>query len=238
MEYDAYLEQVREQAKALRAAAVHAGPDASVPTCPGWTVHRLVSHIARVHDRVVLSLDIDPAGDPPNQERAPEDWDALLTYWDERADTMLSELARRGPGSPAWAFADNSGTTFWARRQAHETAMHRLDAEHAAHGDDVPHLVFDPGFAADGIDEVLTVMVARYPTDVAGTVLVHAADAGRAWLVTLTAGERPGIGKATELDTDASLVGTADAVYRAMWKRPSTAMVNGDPALVAALRTP
>lgn len=93
-------------------------------------------------------------------------------------------------------------------------------------------------FAADGVDEALAVMVARFPVDVAGTVLVHAADAGRAWQVTLADGQKPVIGKATELDPDASLVGTADAVYRALWKRPSTAVVNGDPALVAALRTP
>lgn len=238
MEFVDYLTETRTQAAALRAAAVAAGPDAETPTCPGWTVHRLVRHIARVQAQVVLSLDADPAGEAPRTERPPEDWDELLAFWDDTVGTMLDGLAARGPGQPAWAFAHFSGTSFWARRQAHETAIHRLDAEHAAHGDDVPHLVFDPAFAADGADEALTVMVARFPVDVAGTVLVHAADAGRAWLVTLTAGEKPVIGKATELDTDASLVGTADAVYRALWKRPSTAVVNGDPALVAALRTP
>ncbi|MBB4911794.1 maleylpyruvate isomerase N-terminal domain-containing protein [Actinophytocola algeriensis] len=238
MEFAEYLEETRKQAAALRAAAVTAGPGAEVPTCPGWTVHRLVRHIARVQAQVVLSFDADPAGDAPRTERPPEDWDELLAFWDTTVDTMLAGLALRGPGQSAWAFAHFSGTSFWARRQAHETAVHRLDAEHAAYGDDVPHLVFDPGFAADGADEVLTVMVARFPTDVTGTVLVHAADAGRAWLVTLTKGVKPRIGKATDIDTDASLVGTADAVYRALWKRPSTALVNGDPALVAALRTP
>lgn len=238
MEFADYLKEIQQQAAALRAAAVAAGPDAEVATCPGWTVHRLVRHIARVHNQVVLSFDTDPGGESPRTERPPEDWDELLAYWDERVGTMLGEFARRGPDSPAWAFAGFSGTGFWARRQAHETAIHRLDAEHAAHGDAVPHLVFEPEFAADGADEALTVMIARFPTEVAGTVLVHAADAGRAWLVTLTEGGKPEIGKATDIDTDASLVGTADAVYRALWKRPSTAVVNGDPALVAALHTP
>ncbi|MFC4859120.1 maleylpyruvate isomerase N-terminal domain-containing protein [Actinophytocola glycyrrhizae] len=238
MEFGDYLERTRQQATALRAAAVAAGPEAEVPTCPGWTVHRLVRHIARVQAQVVLALDADAAGEAPRTERPPEDWDELLAFWDGQVDTMLTELARRGSGAPAWAFAGFSGTAFWARRQAHETAIHRLDAEHAAHGDDVPHLVFDSEFAADGADEVLTIMVARFPAQVTGTVLVHAADAGRAWLVTLTTGAPPVVGKATDIDTDASLVGTADAVYRALWKRPSTALVNGDPALVAALRTP
>jgi uncharacterized protein (TIGR03083 family) len=238
VEFVEYLTETREQAAALRAAAVAAGPGAEVPTCPGWTVHRLVRHIARVQAQVVLSLDADPAGEAPRTERPPEEWDELLAFWDHAVATMLDELARRGPGKPAWAFAGFGGTDFWARRQAHETAIHRLDAEHAAHGDDVPHLVFDPAFAADGADEALTIMVARFPVDVTGTVLVHAADAGRAWRVTLADGAKPAIGTATEMDTDASLVGTADAVYRALWKRPSTAVVNGDPALVAALRTP
>jgi uncharacterized protein (TIGR03083 family) len=238
VEFADYLEETRKQAAALRAAAVAAGPGAEVPTCPGWTVHRLVRHVARVHAHVVLALDADPAGDAPRTERPPEDWDELLAFWDATLGTMLGTLAERGPGQSAWAFADFSGTGFWARRQAHETAIHRLDAEHAAHGDDVPHLVFDPGFAADGADELLTIMAADRPADASGTLLVHAADAGRAWLVTLTAGRPPEIGKATEIDTDASLVGTADAVYRALWKRPSTAVVNGDRALVAALRNP
>lgn len=239
MDFDVYLEHVRRQAAALRAAAVRAGADADVPTTPGWDVRRLVRHVARVQRQVLLSLDADPAGDAPRTERPPEDWDALLEFWDTQLDALLAELARRGPDAPAWTFGDNPGTAgFWARRQAHETAMHRLDAEHAAHGEAVDHLVFDPDFAADGIDEALTVMIARTTVDVGGTVLYHAADAGRAWLVTLTAGKSPEIGPATDIDTDASVVGTADSVYRFVWHRPSTAVVSGDRTLPAALRTP
>lgn len=238
MEFDAYLDHVREQAGALRAAAVKAGPDAEVPTAPGWTVRRLVGHIARVYAWVVVALDADPAGESPRTERPPEDWEALLTFWDEKADTMLAEFRRRGPDAAAWTFGVSGTTEWWARRQAHETAIHRLDAEHAAHGDSVDHLVFDPEFAADGIDEALTVMIARRPADVSGTALFHAADAGRAWLVTATAGERPSARAATELDADASVVGTADAVYRAVWKRPSNAVVGGNREIVAGIHTP
>jgi uncharacterized protein (TIGR03083 family) len=238
VEFDAYLEHVREQGAALRAAAVKAGPDADVPPTPCWTVQRLVGHVARVYDWVVLSLDIAPGGDPPKPERPPEDWDTLVGYWDGRLDTMLGRLRECGPDAPAWTFGLNGTSGWWARRQAHETAIHRLDAEHAAYGDDIDHLVFSPEFAADGVDEALTVMVRRRPAEASGTVLFHAADAGRAWLVTATAGEPPSTGPATELDTDASVVGTADAVYRAVWKRPSSAVVGGDRTLVAGIQTP
>lgn len=238
MEFDVYLDRVQEQADALRAAAVKAGPDADVPTAPGWNVQRLVGHIARVHDWVVLALDADPAKEPPRAGRPPEEWETLLAYWDDRLDTMVDGLRRRGPDAPAWTFGFAGTTGWWARRQAHETAIHRLDAEHAAHGDAVDHLVFDPEFAADGIDEALTVMIARKPAEASGTVLYHAADAGRAWLVTATAGEPPSAEPATELDTDASVVGTADAVYRAVWHRPSTAVVGGNRELIAGIHTP
>lgn len=238
VEFDAYLEQVRQQADALRAAAVKAGPDADVPTAPGWNVLRLVGHIARVHSWVVLSFDADPAGDPPAAAKPPQDWDTLLTYWDDRLDAMLDGFRQRGPAAPAWTFGGVATTAWWARRQAHETAIHRLDAEHAMHGDAVDHLTFNPEFAADGIDEALTLMIARRPIEVSGTVLFHAADAGRAWLVTATAGEPPLVEAATDFEADASVVGTADAVYRAVWGRPSNAIVGGNAELAAGLRTP
>jgi hypothetical protein len=40
------------------------------------------------------------------------------------------------------------------------------------------------------------------------------------------------------IDADASVVGTADAVYRAVWGRPSHALKGGDLTLIAALRAP
>lgn len=220
---------------ALRAAAVAVGPEADVPTCPNWTVRRLVRHIGRVHNQVGLSLDAAPDGPPPKAEQAPEDWDDLLAWWDVQVDTLLTKLAAKGPDSPAWTFVPGGDSGWWARRQAHETAIHRLDAEVAAGVDH--QLLFDPEFAADGIDELLTVLLARHTTEGEGTVLVHAADAGRAWLVTLSGG-RPAVSAATDFDADASVVGTADAVYRAVWHRPSTAVVTGDHTLIAALRTP
>src|SRR6266498_1324728 len=189
VEFDAFLEQARRQGGAMRAAAVQAGPDAEVPTTPGWVVHRLVAHIARVHTSMLLALDTDPDGPPPKPPRPPEEWESLLTFWDRQLDTLLGELRRRGPDTPAWTFGRVSTSGWWARRLAHELAIHRLDAEHAAHGDAVGHLVFEPEFAADGVDEALTVMIARRPVEVTGTVLFHAADAGRAWLVTVKAGE-------------------------------------------------
>jgi uncharacterized protein (TIGR03083 family) len=248
VDFASYVEQVEQQAGALRAAAVTAGPAATVPPCPEWTVQDLVRHIARVHSLVVNGLGAAPGDRDVRADAPPEAWDELLPWWDDRLATMVGMLRAKGPDEPAWVFNLDTGATsgFWARRQAHETAIHRLDAEHASAGSDrpsaVPSLVFDPDLAADGIDEVLVLMLPRRlghdRPPVTGTVLFHAADAGRAWLVQLKAGEIPEVGPTAVVGADASVVGTADAVYRAAWHRPSTAIVTGDPALVEALHTP
>jgi uncharacterized protein (TIGR03083 family) len=248
VEFATYLERIEQQASALRAAAVAAGPAAAVPTCPEWTVQRLVRHVARVHNWVARAIETPPDAEEPSGDRPPEDWAEALGWWDTSLATMLSGLRAKGPDGPVWVFprVRPPTATFWARRQAHETAIHRLDAEHAVVGSGdasaVPSLVFDPELAADGIDELLTLMVPRRlrreRPEVEGTVLFHAADAGRAWFVQLKRGEIPEVGPAGDLEADASVVGTADAVYRAAWHRPSTAIITGDRDLVEALRSP
>lgn len=248
MDFARYVDEMVKQGSAMRAAVVTAGPDAPAPTCPEWTVLRLVRHMARVHGWAREALLADPDGESPPRQEPPKDWDALLGWWDERRAALADTLRERGPDAPAWVFAGVPTATFWARRQAHETAIHRLDAEHAVVGSDlpssVPTLVFEPNFAADGIDEVLHVGItrrtAREGVAVEGTVLFHAADAGRTWLVHLRPGESLNIGKADQpvIDADATVAGTADAVYRAAWGRPSTAMRGGDLALIEALRAP
>jgi hypothetical protein len=119
--------------------------------------------------------------------------------------------------------------------------MHRLDAEHARSGADVPPLLFTPEFAADGVDEFLTRMTViasrRKPVERAGVLVLHAADAGRTWEVRLTPGEAPAAGPVTGsgTDGDAFVAGTADSLFRAVWGRPSGAVVTGDTALLDAL---
>ena len=248
MDFASQLKQIEEQAAALRAAAVAAGPAALVPTCPEWTVQHLVRHIARVHGWALNGLRTAPDAGRPGRPTTPDGWDELLPWWDDTLATFLAELQTKGPDEPTWVFSPDVPSTaaFWARRQAHETAIHRLDAEHAhagsAEASAVPSLVFDSEHAADGIAELLELMFPHvqqhFPVEREGTVLFHAADAGRAWLVRLVPGAPPEVGPTDEIEADAAVVGTADAVYRAAWRRPSTAVVTGDRTLVESLRTP
>lgn len=240
MEHAELVEQVKIQSAALRAAALAAGPEAHVSTCPKWTVHDLVDHLAGVHAWAGLAGRTAPDGERPARVKAPEGWDDLLAWWDDRLGELL-DLLSKPADTPAWSFLGPDTIRFWSRRQAHETAIHRLDAEHALHGPEVPSLLFNQDLAADGIDEYLTVALVRAaqlsPVERAGRVLFHAADAGRTWELRLTPGGVPQAGPVTDSGTaeDATVAGTADAVYRAVWRRPSGAIISGDVELMHAL---
>ncbi|MGX7824118.1 maleylpyruvate isomerase family mycothiol-dependent enzyme [Actinokineospora sp. 24-640] len=236
VDYAAYIDHIRDQTNAMRAAAEKAGPDAPVGTCPGWTVTALVEHLATLQSWVRQALPLPPEGPAPERPTPPAQWPALLDWWASEAEGMYDLLAATDPATRIWSFLPIPDVTagWFARRGAHEVAIHRLDAEHAV-SDEVPTLLYDTEFAADGVDELLD-LVGGAPARTSGTVLLHAADAERVWLITLTEGEPLRV-ETTGLDADATVVGTADAVYRAVWGRPSTAVLGGDAALVAALKS-
>lgn len=239
-----FVAQIETQASSLRSAALKAGPDAPVPTCPEWTVLDLVRHVAEVHTWAAQAVVTAPEDGRPAWPKAPQDFDDVFPWWDNGLSLLLTRLRETPADRPAWTFQGPSLAGFWSRRQAHETSIHRLDAELAA-GHELPSLVFDPEFAADGIDEYLTVLVPRrielgYGVTATGRLLVHAADAGRTWRLALTEGEPLVV--TTALDAafaeDATLAGTADALYRTVYSRPSHAIVTGDESLLAGLPRP
>ncbi|TCP52962.1 uncharacterized protein (TIGR03083 family) [Tamaricihabitans halophyticus] len=248
MEHRQFLGAIREHCAGLRAAAIAAGPGAPVPTCPRWTVSRLVQHLARVQDWVVGAVEY-PAGPVPEAATAPGEWGELLDWWDDRLARMLDALAE--PTNPAWfPFASYAPTAAgWARRQAHEAAIHRLDAEHAARGSaepgEAPAILVGPEFALDGVEELLGFLLPDTAdwsgSTASGSVLVHATDAGKAWLVRLIAGqplELDRLAGGPAAHPDATVAGSADAIYRALWGRPSTALRSGNTALLNAMSAP
>ncbi|MGH3973378.1 MAG: maleylpyruvate isomerase N-terminal domain-containing protein [Pseudonocardiaceae bacterium] len=237
MELSEYQSRIAIEAGLLRAAAVSAGMDTPVPTCPDWTVQRLVHHVGRVFDMVIRVLQTaDPRSPPVRTEPAVGE---PLAHFDDRLATLLDLLAATDPATPVWHYAPTAPKTaaFWSRRMAHEATVHRIDAQAAAGTDSaVP-----ADFAADGVDEVLTRLIMRHTdtwavAELSGTVLYHAADAGRSWTVRLVPGQLPQTAPETVAEPDASVVGLANAVYRAAWGRPSGAVLSGDTALVDATR--
>jgi uncharacterized protein (TIGR03083 family) len=245
MEFERYLTEIDAQADAALAKAAELGPAQRVPSCPQWTVQDLLAHLARVHRWALGALDTPPDGKPPALPEGPADYVALLDWAAEGARALIAALRAKGPDHPCWVFRGSGAPTasFWARRQAHETAIHRLDVELVS--GTAPPLLFDPEFAADGVDELLVALMPAFtrrrgPVSVDGRVLVHAADAGRAWLIRLRKDSPLEIGPvdSAAVDVDAGIAGTADAVYRAVWGRESHAAITGDPGLLVPIAAP
>jgi uncharacterized protein (TIGR03083 family) len=183
MEYAGFVEHVRDDGRRL-AAVADGRLSADVPSCPGWSVRDLVSHVAEVyeHKMACTLLGVAPDPWPPEwpSDRDPIDW---LTDAHER---LLEMFARSEPAtlSATWWPPDQT-VGFWARRMAHETAVHRVDAELAAQA----ITPIEAELALDGVDEILRLMLAgdwsEAPEEGATGQRVTVAAGSRAWTVTL-----------------------------------------------------
>jgi uncharacterized protein (TIGR03083 family) len=125
------------------------------PACPGWTLFDLADHLGRVYAMVVTAIGTGPAGTLERSAvpRRPEHQDP--TDWlEERLAIMLDGLCSLPETARCWNFVDGPGgpVGFWWRRQAHETLIHRVDAEQAC---GLPVAPVPPELAADGISELL-----------------------------------------------------------------------------------
>jgi len=248
MEIDEHIATLERQGFMLANAARNAGLDAVVPTCPGWRMRDLVRHIGYVHRWATGYVAGQLTEEAPElteaEQLAAGPADDKLTDWFTGGLTALSDaLAQADPAMTAWTFLDApSPLAFWARRQAHETAIHCADAKFAAgHGHGYP-----TEFAADGIDELLIGFFGRNTADAAGSsggrvLQVCAADAGQAWHVRLDDGATQVIatGRDTQQDdsaADCTLIGSASDLYALLWNRAPLALdaqVSGEARLLA-----
>ncbi len=178
-----YLAAIGGEADALATAGARAGLDAPVPSCPEWRVADLLRHIGRVHRWVVACTAANDFVAPDSLEAPPEG--AALADWAREGAAALVAALDRPAADEAWTWAPDRTVGFWQRRQAHETAMHRVDAELAG-GAPSP---IDDRLAADGIDEGLHLLSLRpNAAPIAGhgeTLHLHCTDVDGEWLVRL-----------------------------------------------------
>lgn len=223
MHHDDYLRHIRDEADALLAAAA-VDVSRRVPTCPDWTVADLVWHIGRIHHRWARIagegvVDVDGARALATPERPADD--DLIPWARQQAELLLTALTDLDPAVPRWNWTNGPQTAaFIPRRMAHETAVHRVDAERAAGGSSP----VDPRLAADGIDEVLDVFLPRRGDydGPSGFLGIAETDSERAWAVRL---EPPAAELVSPMRVPKraqpmeQLVGTASDVLLVLWGR-------------------
>ncbi|WP_371673177.1 maleylpyruvate isomerase family mycothiol-dependent enzyme [Streptomyces sp. NBC_00289] len=238
METAEFVEILDREGRLLAGAAEAAGTDTKVPTCPEWQVRDLLRHTGMVHRWAAAFIAEGHTSWRPDGGLPDLDGTALLTWFREGHTHLVDTLRSAAPDLECWSFLPApSPLAFWARRQAHETTVHRFDAQ-SARGGTPDHIA--PGYAADGIDELLRGFHARPKSRVRSdrprVLRVRATDLEDAvWTMRLSQ-EAPTAVRGEAGDADCEVAGPAAPLYLSLWNRLPFPDVSGDPAIAALWR--
>ncbi|HEY1635021.1 MAG TPA: maleylpyruvate isomerase family mycothiol-dependent enzyme [Acidimicrobiales bacterium] len=205
-----------------------------VPSCPGWDMGKLALHVGLVHMWAGESIRRRaPEGvDRATLPRAP-DGPGRIPWLRDSTACLVDALEAADDDDPAGNWRGGpANAAFWRRRMAHETAVHRWDAQ-AALARPEP---INAQLAADGIAEVVEVLLPlliHQPANASaiGTLHLHCTDTTGEWLLSVENGRlavSTGHAKA-----DAALRGGASELFLTCWGRRSGAApeVLGDQAV-------
>lgn len=242
-----WIGALRTEGPAFHAAISETAPDTPVLSCPGWTVADLTHHLGSVYAWVRSVLERGGTEAPPRREQPTglPTGTAGAQWWRDEFDQLVARLDALDPEAPMWNWAPQPKKAgFWPRRMAHETVVHRWDAQMAAAAGEP----IEPKLAVDGVSEVLDTWLPagrrlRPGQQWHGMVRLVAADAGQEWFLRLRGEGVALLDTDTILDDDqhpalAYATGTASDLLLALWGRIGFDVldVSGDAALLDGLR--
>jgi uncharacterized protein (TIGR03083 family) len=157
MEYADYVAAIERETAAFARALMRGDADAQVPTCPDWKLIDLAKHHGTGMGFWAHVL-CEGTGRP--KPEIPEEPGPSAGLWFVQvAGLLVAEFKATPPDTEVWTwYPGDRSARFAARRMAHETAVHRYDAQTAA-GAPEP---IEPALAADGIEEIFE-MVGYWP---------------------------------------------------------------------------
>lgn len=192
LDHDWYIDRTAAEIDRLSWIADGEDPALAVPSCPGWTMAKLVKHTGTVHRwaaEIVTRRSGEPVGMRELDLGLPAKESDYAGWLASGAGQLASALSGAGPDANVWTWSAARASGWWARRMLHETTVHRADAELAAGV--TPEI--DPVTAADGIDEFLQNLpaaprpsqhLASLPTG--ESLHLHATDCDGEWLIRFT----------------------------------------------------
>ena len=242
---DQFVEQLRMHGQLLSQAADSAGPDAPIPSCPEWNMRDLIHHTGSVHRWAHKHInEASPKILPFNVDQIVGVWptdEQLVSWFNDGVEQLATVLLAADPDVQLGTFlAAPTPLLFWARRQANETAIHRVDAQLANSG----VTQFQPEFACNGVDELLSGFITRTRTPLRSADAVSlsfvATDADRMWTVAISADSVVTVaGSATDSTTNAvaataTVSATSSDLFCLVWNRPTSGVptVAGDQAVL------
>ncbi|MBF8187862.1 maleylpyruvate isomerase family mycothiol-dependent enzyme [Nonomuraea sp. K274] len=226
----------RIQTETARLAALAEDLTVPVPTCPGWTIAELITHVGRLHRWAVHVLRgqvqerIWPRQVPSGLAEGESGDAAWLTAG---AAELLETLRVTDPELAVWTWGPDKRASWWSRRMFFELVVHRVVAELALGIDPV----IPAEVAIDGVEEYLhnlsyAAWVTRPLAELGvegATIHLHANDGPGEWTIT----QGPG-GKiewaAGHAKGDVAAQGSAEDLLLMLYGRrsPAALTVHGD----------
>jgi uncharacterized protein (TIGR03083 family) len=234
---DTYLTVLREKAAAFERLLRTADPDTAVPTCGGRSLRDLGAHLGHVYR---FGAAVARTGEPWCERFAPSAGEPIADRYAQGAASLPAVLERADPTKPTWAFGFKDAVpAFWFRRLAQDTTVHLADARPATGAE----ARIDPRVAADGVDEVLTVMIPTvWPGGKAkplpAPVVLRTTGTGHGWLI--QPADIPQVHPADSRPAAATVEATAADLLLTLWKRGPARpeWISGDVAADALLSAP
>jgi uncharacterized protein (TIGR03083 family) len=217
MERTAFLDALQRDGLAFAGSCAAAGLATPVPSCPAWNVADLVWHLGEVHffwSSVVGRRMSSP--DAYVEPVRPAD-DALIGFYRSNLDDTVRVLTQVDSDQPVWTWAGQQPAAWVARRMAHETSVHRADADLSAGG----AAAVEAQLASDGIDEFLQYFLDGSPDDAAavgGSVHIHCGDVAGEWTIQPDASGAFAVTR-EHAKGDCALRGAASDLLLALWRR-------------------
>jgi len=244
---DRYAAEIEASTAGLAEILAENDQSLPIPTCPEWTLRQLVTHVGRAHRWAAEITRTRSDAFIPFREvpdgKLPDDR-AEQPAWLRVGAARIVNAVREAGSDLVWSFTGPVPAGYWLRRMAHETLVHRADAQLAAGAE--PEPVIAAEVAADAIDEWLMLLTGGLgnaderakPLPAGAGLHIHATDDGLGgsgeWMIRHDAGRltvEPGHGKG-----DAALAGPAGSLLLVLMRRrpvsDSAVTVHGDSAVV------
>src|SRR5215469_10660198 len=156
LDADLYVAEIEAGTAGLAEILAEHDQSLPIPTCPEWTLRQLVTHVGRAHRWAAEITRTRSEAFIPFREvpdgKLPHDR-AGQCAWLRAGAARIVEAVREAGGDLVWSFTGPVPAGFWIRRMAHETLVHRADAQLAAGKQ--PEPLIEAEVAADAIDEWL-----------------------------------------------------------------------------------
>jgi uncharacterized protein (TIGR03083 family) len=233
-----HCDVLEAEVRRFAGAQANTADDLAIPSCPGWTLLDLASHLGTVHRWAEHLVRVRAVQRIPDSEMHFERGPVTPVWLEEGGLRLVATLRGVDPEEPMWAWGADQHARFWSRRQLHETLVHRIDVELATGRR--PEV--ESSIAADCIDEFLVnlSMSAAFSPSVRGlrgdkrTLCFRVDDGTASWTATLlpdgftiASGGNSGDAMLTACALDLLLI-----LYRRSTHHEPGVLTDGDPELI------